>query len=66
MIFLFNFLKQMFKKKFCFLPFLLLEFQIARGTDFTHHQANPYAGTHIYIEEQIEATKGIHANYFIG
>lgn len=56
----------MFKKKFCFLPFLLLEFQIARGTDFTHHQANPYAGTHIYIEEQIEATKGVHANYFIG
>lgn len=66
MIFLFNFLKQMFKKTFCFLPFLLLRFQIARGTDFTHHQANPYAGTHIYIEEQIEGTKGIHANYFIG
>lgn len=56
----------MFKKKFCFLPFLLLGFQIARVTDFTHHQANPYAGTHIYIEEQIEASKGIHANYFIG
>lgn len=47
--------------------FLLLRFHIARGTRLhTSLGEVPYAVTHVYIEEQIEATKGIHTNYFIG